>query len=992
MNGMIETRSFRTQARTVDHLGREQIADCPTAISELWKNSYDAYSRNVSLHIFDGESPVAALFDDGHGMNYEEFIDRWLVVGTEAKFDTKADNEEDRDGLPKRTKQGQKGIGRLSSANLGPLLLIVSKRKNHDFVAALIDWRVFENPYLLLSDLEVPITRFTSPNELINLLPDMFERLTENVWGTPEDPERTKRLELAWDTFDKFVLENTPNSIKPSDAIAKTIISAHFDEKYFQPWSVWQNKSPKGTALLVSEINEDLKAQLKSAEPSPFNKKVRKQFIATLSAFTDPFVDKAANEENSFDPEFTYEVKVWENSSADTVIEDERDLINRSITEEMEHVVSGNIDNNGIFRGQIKAFGEWRKLGSEYVIYPPKDFKLPKGPTTYIGQFGLHVATFEMLPKNTTLSEAQHIKFSKLADEHSGFLVFRNGLRVLPYGRVDNDFFEVETRRSISAGREFWNARRMFGRISISREINPNLRDKAGREGFIDNASAKAIKQLVINILRRAAYEYFGQASDLRQELLPDIQQKNESEKAEQHRKELAKKNAKAFRGRLKKNLPKINDLHDETNEINSEFKIENEQDLDYAQELINKVNNQLSDLRITGAPARLGASEDDYRTFRRLYSAIQERVKTLEAVRAEAIEKIKPSKPEELAHKQLQSLATRIQARLRNWKKAINAIQEAERKRVEVLFDERNKQFHGLALPLVEQVKAGRISLDKALVEMGNIHSILDTENEDTFQPYLESLELMSENINIELIARQGIAENIALKDDLNRLNQLAQLGVTVEILGHELNSNERIIREGIRQIKNNGDIPGTHLVVEGFEALSHQLEFLSPLKISGSRTRRIISGEEILNYLQGFFDTVIHSRAIKITATEEFQRLKVDELPSRLLPVFVNLVNNSVYWLVNSDTENPQVILSICEGKIIVSDNGPGIDELDQQSLFKIFFTRKSSGGRGIGLYLCRVNLMASGHSILYAKESKFKILNGANFIIDLKGVYFE
>ena len=989
---MIETRSFRTQARTVDHLGREQIADCPTAISELWKNSYDAYARNVSLHIFDGESPVAALFDDGHGMSYEEFIDRWLVVGTESKFDTKADNEEDRDGLPKRTKQGQKGIGRLSSANLGPLLLIVSKRKNHDFVAALIDWRVFENPYLLLSDLEVPITRFASPNELLNLLPDMFERLTENVWGTPEDPERTKRLELAWTTFDKLTLENTPDSVKPSDAIAETIISAHFEEKHFQPWSVWQDKSDHGTALLVSEINDDIKAQLRSAEPSPSTKEIRKQFFATLSAFTDPFVDSISNEENSFDPEFTYEVRIWDSYTCEAIIEDERSLLNRSITEEMEHVISGNVDENGVFRGQIKAFGEWRKLGSEYVINPPKDLKIPKGPTTYIGKFGLHAATFEQVRNSSTLSDEQFARFRDLADKHSGFLVFRNGLRVLPYGRVDNDFFEIETRRSISAGREFWNARRMFGRISISREQNPNLRDKAGREGFIDNASAKAIKLIVINILRKAAYEYFGQASELRDELLPDIQEKNEKERAEQQRKELAKKNAKAFRGRLKRNLPKINSLYDETCEVNSEFKVENEQDLDNTQELINKINDQLSDLRITGAPARLGASEDDYRAFRRLYSTIQERVKTLEAVRTEAIEKIKPAKPEELAHKQLQSHASRIQARLRSWKKAINTIQETESKRVEMLFDERNKQFHGLALPLVEQVRAGRLSLDKALVEMGNIHSILDTENEDTFQPYLESLELMSENINIELIARQGIAENIALKDDLNRINQLAQLGVTVEILGHELNSNERMIREGLRQIKSNGDIPGTHLVVEGFEALSHQLEFLSPLKISGSRTRRIISGEEILNYLQGFFDTVIRSRAIRISATEEFQRLKVDELPSRLLPVFVNLVNNSVYWLVNSGTENPQVLLSILESKVIVSDNGPGIDELDQQSLFKMFFTRKSSGGRGIGLYLCRVNLMASGHSILYAKESKFKILDGANFIIDLKGVYFE
>ena len=81
---MIEALSFRTQARTVDHLGREQIADCPTAISELWKNSYDAYARSVGLHIFDGDEPVAAIFDDGHGMDHSQFVDRWLVIGTES--------------------------------------------------------------------------------------------------------------------------------------------------------------------------------------------------------------------------------------------------------------------------------------------------------------------------------------------------------------------------------------------------------------------------------------------------------------------------------------------------------------------------------------------------------------------------------------------------------------------------------------------------------------------------------------------------------------------------------------------------------------------------------------------------------------------------------------------------------------------------------------------------------------------------------------------
>ena len=125
--------TFQTRARTIDHLGREQIADCPTAISELWKNAYDAYSRNVELHLFDGDIEVAAILDDGHGMNRQEFESKWLTVGTESKSNGFEIAIEDRNGLDLRPKQGQKGIGRLSSAALGPLLLLVSKRKNEDY-------------------------------------------------------------------------------------------------------------------------------------------------------------------------------------------------------------------------------------------------------------------------------------------------------------------------------------------------------------------------------------------------------------------------------------------------------------------------------------------------------------------------------------------------------------------------------------------------------------------------------------------------------------------------------------------------------------------------------------------------------------------------------------------------------------------------------------------------------------------------------------------
>ncbi|MBS0971420.1 ATP-binding protein [Nissabacter archeti] len=988
---MIETLAFRTQARTIDHLGREQIADCPTAISELWKNAYDAYARNVSLHIFDDQEPVAAVFDDGHGMNYDQFINRWLVVGTDSKYDKSTSDESDRDGLPKRTRQGQKGIGRLSSANLGPLLLIVSKRKDADFVAALIDWRIFENPYLILSDIEIPVTQFSNKSEVFHLIPQLFERLAKNILGDASDEKRTDRLKLAWDTYDRVILDNDPKVRKPSELIANTIINARFEEHHFEPWSVWRGIKEHGTALIVSDINYDLKAQLPSIDLDSNIKNIRNAFFSTLSVFTDPYVGIDSSEFNAFDPDFSCEVRVWSGAVSSSIIENDREAINREITEEMEHVLSGNVDSDGIFRGQVKAFGEWQKLGIDYEIYPPKDLTIPKGPTTFIGPFGLHLATFEQTRNNSTLSNEDFTRFNNLAQQHSGFLIFRNGLRVLPYGRESNDFFEIEKQRSINAGREFWNARRMFGRIAISREMNPNLRDKAGREGFIDNRATKVLREIVKNILKRAAYEYFGSNSDLRKELLPEIQVQNLKEKAEKERKAFAKMNAKRFRANLKTNLPILNILFNEIDDISSNLYISDEQDLINTQVLISELSIRLSDLRMTGAPAKLGSMEDDYRSFRAMYARAMDLIRALEEKRAIAIQKINPSKPEDIAQKQLNSHAGRLQGRLRSWRKSIDALQEAERNRVLALFDERSKAFHYEAMPLINQVRLKLLGLDEALEQMKAIYTKLDTDNEDTFQSYLDALELMSENINIELIARQGSAENITLREDLNRLNQVAQLGITVEILGHELTNNERMVREGIRRIREAGEAPGTNLVVEGFEAISQQLEFLAPLKVSGSKTRRQIFGSEIVKYLVRFFETVTRNRAIKIHASESFNLFSIYEQPSRLYPVFVNLVNNSVYWLVTSHTPGPEILLSVFDDKIIISDNGPGINPVDQENLFKMFFTRKSSGGRGIGLYLCRANLIAGGHSIEYATENKFKKLSGANFVINFKGAYY-
>ena len=247
---MIRSVAFQTKARTVDHLGREQIADTPTAISELWKNAFDAYSRNVALDIYDGDEPVAAITDDGHGMNRQEFENRWLVVGTESKATSEKTPFEDRNGLFVRPRQGQKGIGRLSCANLGPILLLASKRRNQPFVVALLDWRLFENPFINLSDIQVPVGESDDKDGVLKLLPDLINELRSNIIGDNVDDARAVRIKNAWSAYDALYETEkadgvTNKLLAPSQAVLDTIDDLSFDERHLLQWPLWSGETPR---------------------------------------------------------------------------------------------------------------------------------------------------------------------------------------------------------------------------------------------------------------------------------------------------------------------------------------------------------------------------------------------------------------------------------------------------------------------------------------------------------------------------------------------------------------------------------------------------------------------------------------------------------------------------------------------------------------------------------------------------------------------------
>jgi signal transduction histidine kinase len=973
-------------------LGREQIADCPTAISELWKNAYDAYATAVALHIYDSELPMAAVVDDGHGMNKTEFIDKWLVVGTESKTSGQATPEADRNGLPLRQKQGQKGIGRLSSAFLGPLLLIVSKRRDDAFTAALVDWRLFENPYLYLQDIEIPVIEFAQKEALFANIPAMVETLRSNLIGNADDEGRKARVTAAWTTFD--ALEEETNRPLTRLAIESAIDGLKLEPRHFEQWPLWRDEKQSGTILLISDITFDLEAQLANRihpEDADAAKQSTDRLFQTLSNFTDPFIDPLNKKEDSLAVKFDFSVTAWSGLIRTPIISSVREFDYQNL-EDLEHVVEGEIDEHGVFSGRIKAFGHWLDGN---VIVPPKG-KVSSRENSKVGAFHIRLGTFQQEARSSSHPPEIHKKLLEQSDKYGGLMVFRDGLRVMPFGREDNDFFEIEKRRSLHAGRYFWSNRRTFGRVAITRERNFNLKDKAGREGIIDNKSAKIFRDLVENLLIKTAYDYFGSASDLQKQYLPDIKAARAREKAELERNKQRAAKRKRFRTTLRRLGPELASLLQQLETLAERIQqasLHSEDEITGLRDELRTFKDRSKDFGLGEAPKNLASMEGEYFEYRVRQRTISEHIATLDQSLSVALEAVTPRSPRDIAFSDLSGHAAYLQSRLRKWQKEARSLLEAEELRIASMYDERSKHYHNITLPLLDDIENERITLADCLERLAVERERTDLENSEMFEPYVSALRSLHDNIDLETLASYGLDAIDEMREEVDRLHSLAQLGITVEIIGHEIEGLDLSISAGLAELPINVQTTETYSSIKSaHEALSDRLRFLSPLKLSGPKFKTDLSGGEIIKYARRFFGNSFELKNVVLEATAEFERFSVYEQPSRIFPVFLNLINNALYWVRQSGSSNNKIVLAAKGGKVIVADTGPGVDEHDQRHLFSLFFTRKIRGGRGVGLYLARANLAAGGHTIHYATANENKILSGANFVIEFKGAKYD
>lgn len=118
----------------------------------------------------------------------------------------------------------------------------------------------------------------------------------------------------------------------------------------------------------------------------------------------------------------------------------------------------------------------------------------------------------------------------------------------------------------------------------------------------------------------------------------------------------------------------------------------------------------------------------------------------------------------------------------------------------------------------------------------------------------------------------------------------------------------------------------------------------------------------EEELAYYSHEFEE--HNIVPQIEVVNDFN---ITVNSGKLIQVFDNLINNSVYWLKHFKVENPCINIKIDSPWVYFADNGLGIDQSIEESLFDPFMTCKPVGkGRGLGLFIVRQMLDDFGCNI--------------------------
>jgi len=959
---------FRTKARAVDLLGKGQIADLPTAITELWKNGYDAYADNLRADLFkEGYNGLSKSYfiisDDGKGMSSSDILDKWLVLGTDSKSRADLDTQSE-DTLWKRPriKAGEKGIGRLSVAYLGNPMLMLTKKLGYPIQALYFDWRLLENYNLFLDDIIIP----TKSVDNLNMLNEVFSNLKK---------EFLLNIEVEYDLDNKPIWEGKQLGLK-ADIITETA-DASLEETILQSiFSFFTSEDSHGTIFLIfNPINQILELSEKDSDEL----EDRKFVISSMTGFANPFKDvlsiNVVTKFNIFKEGETYDLLTSQGV-----------FFTKSDFELADVYIKGEFDGNGSFIGKVRIYDEI----IDYSYTNPRK----KDKRSFYGIVPIELGYNQGEERSSILTETQFNSLYNKVKEYGGLYIYRDDFRVLPYGRENFDFLNFEQRRSKRAGSYYFSYRRMYGYLDLTRDRNTDLKDKSSREGLINNAQYRALYTDATNFFITLALDYF--ATEAKESLFlnkkKQINEQNEALKADKAREKAEKiaftKSLNDYPNKLVEYQVKyeelLNQLDEKLNRINVEYP-EVEEVLDELQKM---------DLEFKGLLPKVPKRYQPTETQKERLYKFEEKLNIYFELIIPKKEELNKRAQEKLQIRDLKiDFTKKYNGYIASLEKSLNIYKQQLNDNFNILSKDYNERSRRLVNSLIENKEKIIISIvskeqiNQLSNEIEKHYNSLSEVAERTLFPLVEHINRLSFDIDEEQVQGAYKAQYDQMKYQWEQTRDMAQLGIAVEIIDHEFNQLYARINNQLGVLNNNiaiNSIKEFGFLEKNFKQLEDKYALLSPLyRISGALIKDI-SFIVIYKYLIGFFENQISDYNIKFDVSDDFNKHSISIREPIIHTVFINIINNAIYWMRNNNQRIIKLDYRQDTNEIIIANSGEKIPDYRLERIFELFYSQRPNG-RGIGLYLSKQSLNESGLDIYATNDKKYNTLNGACFVIN-------
>ena len=966
---------FKTRARALDLLGRQQIAGIPTAINELIKNAHDAYADKFDID-FIRLNNLLVLRDDGLGMTKEEFETRWLTLGTESKLaNTKTSLPPIDKSKPQRPIMGEKGIGRLAIASIGSQVLIITKAKlrshEHEIVVAFINWELFELPGINLEDIIIPVREYPnmpSINEINDIKKEVIHALDSLYKKQLIDPDDYNRIYNSINLFN----------------VDPTILSMQL------PGDFNLAEGHGGTQFFIAPVYDTIISDIEGDGNSDEATKIEKMLMGFHNTMTPnhphPTIDISFRDYRTNDGSFVS-------------IIDKEQFFTEEEFELADHHFQGDFDKFGQFKGLVKIYGE--KTYDHIVNWSDNHYR-----ETECGPFKINLAYLQGELKSSRVDAENYAIIKAKGDKFGGLYIYRDNIRVLPYGDSDYDFLDIEKNRSKRASTYFFSYRRMFGSIEIADREHSGLIEKAGREGFIENKAYRQLQAILKNFFVQLAADFFGDKTAQSEFFNQKKEEFNAYYNALERRDKLSKSKKEKFANELdsffdglrenkfEKDLEKLIETFE--NNLRSILYINDDDeasqriiDLEFA------VRQNVADYRkriSVSTPkgfALTKALRTDFETYlneykileQTIFRAINDRIDQLiDAYTTRLNLEISKRKRLEQAVELISAEALSLNKKKKN--ETNDVVSDVSRKIKDLtneLIIDLDNQIRNVKdqFKLLATEKADNFDL---VVERQRMEAEIETisnRNTDVMERIIRQFESFylekSEDgqiITNDIIAEATSEELEELRERLQSDVELSQLGLAVGILHHEFNSTVNSIRRSLKDLKAWSDVDakleGIYKNIKvNFEHLDGYLNLFTPLNRRLNRRREDISLLDIKAFLIDLFKSRLERHNIAFKHTNGFANRKIYGFRSTFYPVFVNIIDNAIFWLKQSDVTEKIIRLHADDSGIYISNNGIEIKPQDKERIFELRFSRKPNG-RGLGLSISKEVLNAENYDI--------------------------